>query len=56
MRLICSPVLSDDDYDAMRGGYDERADAAAGQAIRNDLRQDARLPGPRQADPGPWPR
>jgi superfamily II DNA or RNA helicase len=34
MRLICSPVLADDDYDAMRDGYDDRADAIAGEAIR----------------------
>ena len=33
MRLICSPILSDDDHEAMRDGYSERAEAEAGVAI-----------------------
>jgi len=34
MRLICSPVLSDDDHEAMREGYSERADAAYGESLK----------------------
>lgn len=45
MRLICSPVLSDDDHAALREGYSDRADAEAGARIRDDF---ARL----LADPG----
>ena len=33
MRLICSPVLSDDDHEALRNGYSERAEALAGEAM-----------------------
>lgn len=33
MRLICSPVLSDDDHDAMREGYSEQAEAACADRI-----------------------
>ena len=33
MRLICSPVLSDVDHDALREGYSDKAEAAAGEAI-----------------------
>jgi superfamily II DNA or RNA helicase len=33
MRLICSPILSDDDHEALREGYSEKAEAAAGEAI-----------------------
>lgn len=33
MRLICSPVLSDDDHEAMREGYSQKAEDAAGEAI-----------------------
>lgn len=33
MRLICSPVLSDDDHEALREGYSERASADAGIAV-----------------------
>jgi len=33
MRLICSPVLSDDDHEAFREGYSERAEAEVGKAI-----------------------
>lgn len=33
MRLICSPVLSDEDHDALREGYSERAEVAAGEAM-----------------------
>lgn len=33
MRLICSPVLSDEDHEALRDGYSERAEAACGQAV-----------------------
>ena len=39
MRLICSPVLADADYDAMRAGYDDRADAAAADAIRSAMEE-----------------
>lgn len=34
MRLICSPVLSDDDYDALRDGYSERAEITATEDIK----------------------
>jgi superfamily II DNA or RNA helicase len=37
MRLICSPVLSDDDHAALRNGYSDRADVEAGQRIREDF-------------------
>lgn len=37
MRLICSPVLSDQDYAAMREGYSDRADADAAERIRDDF-------------------
>jgi len=33
MRLICSPVLSTEDSDALREGYSEKSEAAAGAAI-----------------------
>ena len=33
MRLICSPVLSDEDHEALREGYSERAEVAAGEAV-----------------------
>lgn len=33
MRLICSPVLSDDDHEALREGYSDKAEAAAGDSI-----------------------
>lgn len=37
MRLICSPVLSDQDHAAMRDGYSDRADAEAAERIRDDF-------------------
>lgn len=33
MRLICSPVLSDEDHEALRDGYSERAELACGDAV-----------------------
>lgn len=45
MRLICSPVLSDQDHAALRDGYSDRADAEAAGRIRDDF---ARL----RASPG----
>ncbi|WP_129793965.1 DEAD/DEAH box helicase family protein [Sphingosinicella sp. CPCC 101087] len=33
MRLICSPILSDGDHEALRDGYSERAEIEAGRAI-----------------------
>lgn len=33
MRLICSPVLSDEDHEAMREGYSERLEGAAADEI-----------------------
>lgn len=45
MRLICSPVLSDQDHAAMRDGYSDRADAEAAERILDDF---ARL----RASPG----
>jgi len=37
MRLICSPVLSDLDQDALREGYSERAEAQASDEIRAEF-------------------
>lgn len=37
MRLICSPVLSDDDHEALREGYSERAEADAAEQIQADF-------------------
>lgn len=37
MRLICSPVLSDEDHAALRNGYSDRANAEAGERIRDDF-------------------
>ena len=37
MRLICSPVLSDDDNDAVRNGYSARAEAMAADRIREEF-------------------
>jgi len=45
MRLICSPVLSEEDQAALRDGYSDRADAEAAERIRDDF---ARL----RASPG----
>lgn len=39
MRLICSPILSDDDHEALREGYSERAEAEAGEAAAESFRQ-----------------
>lgn len=39
MRLICSPVLSDEDHEAMRQGYSARALAIADEGIRADFRR-----------------
>ena len=33
MRLICSPILSDDDHEALRDGYSAKAEAAAAESI-----------------------
>ena len=38
MRLICSPILSDGDHDALREGYSERAEIEAGHAISESFR------------------
>jgi superfamily II DNA or RNA helicase len=37
MRLICSPVLSDQDHAALRDGYSDRADAEAAERIQDDF-------------------
>ena len=34
MRLICSPVLSDDDHAAMREGYSDRANADLAESLK----------------------
>lgn len=39
MRLICSPVLSDDDHEAMREGYSARAMEDANESIRSEFRR-----------------
>lgn len=39
MRLICSPVLSAGDHEALREGYSERAEIEAGRAIAEGFRQ-----------------
>lgn len=33
MRLICSPILSEGDHEALRGGYSERGEVACGEAM-----------------------
>lgn len=37
MRLICSPVLSDQDHTAIRDGYSDRADEEAAERIQEDF-------------------
>lgn len=37
MRLICSPVLSEGDHEALREGYSERAEIEAGRAIADSF-------------------
>ena len=37
MRLICSPVLSDQDHAALRDGYSDRADEEAAARIQDDF-------------------
>ncbi len=39
MRLICSPILSEGDHEALREGYSERAEIAAGHAIAESFRE-----------------
>ena len=39
MRLICSPVLSAGDHEALREGYTQRAEIEAGRAIAAGFRQ-----------------
>lgn len=39
MRLICSPILSEADHEALREGYSERAELAAGRAIAESFRE-----------------
>ena len=39
MRLICSPVLSKSDHEALRQGYSERAEGEAGRFIADSFRQ-----------------
>ena len=39
MRLICSPILSEGDHEALREGYSERAEIEAGHAIVESFRQ-----------------
>src|ERR1043165_6407445 len=39
IRLICSPVLSDNDINAMNDGYSARADEKNGEAIRDEFRR-----------------
>ena len=38
MRLICSPILSSGDHEAMREGYSERAEIRAGRALAHSFR------------------
>ena len=38
MRLICSPILSEGDHEALREGYTERAEIEAGRAIAESFR------------------
>src|SRR4051794_20831395 len=45
MRLICSPVLSDDDHVALRNGYSDRNDAEAGERIRDEFARLRAAPG-----------
>ena len=37
MRLICSPILSESDHEALREGYSERAEIEAGRAIADSF-------------------
>lgn len=39
MRLICSPILSEGDHEALREGYTERAEIEAGRAIAESFRE-----------------
>lgn len=39
MRLICSPILSEGDHEALREGYTERAEIAAGRAIAESFNE-----------------
>lgn len=39
MRLICSPVLSEEDHEAFRQGYSERAEAEAAEGIAASFRR-----------------
>ena len=39
MRLICSPILSEGDHEALREGYSERAEILAGYAIAESFNQ-----------------
>ena len=39
MRLICSPILSESDHEALRDGYSERAEIEAGHAIAESFRK-----------------
>ena len=39
MRLICSPILSERDHEALREGYSERAEMQAGHAIAESFRK-----------------
>lgn len=45
IRLICSPVLSDNDINAMNDGYSARADEQNGEAIRDEFRRLLSTPG-----------
>jgi len=39
MRLICSPILSEGDHEALREGYTERTEIEAGRAIAESFRE-----------------
>lgn len=39
IRLICSPVLSEEDHEALRQGYSARAEREAGRAIADSFRR-----------------
>jgi hypothetical protein len=38
MRLICSPVLADDDHEAIRTGYSARSEAQCAERTRAEFR------------------
>lgn len=45
IRLICSPVLSGDDVDAMKAGYEARHDGIQGELLKEEFRKLLETPG-----------